>query len=102
MKQLNFRYFVDYHNKKVVINKLIYLSNLLTFNRHTSDGTSNDEIASQVRERNKGRVLIHNVAFGAYADYEFMQQISAENEGVDRRIFENLDAGASVSVVLRC
>ena len=65
--------------------------------RHTSDWTSNDEIARQVRERNDGRVLIHNVAFGSGADYEFMQQISAENEGIDRRIFENLDAAASVS-----
>ena len=39
------------------------------------------------------------MAFGSGADYEFMQQISAENEGIDRRIFENLDAGASVSVI---
>ena len=65
--------------------------------RHTSDSTSNHEIARRVRERNNGRVLIHNVAFGSGADYEFMQQISAENEGIDRRIFENLDAAASVS-----
>ena len=57
----------------------------------------NQWIAKQVRERNKGRVLIHNVAFGSEADYEFLQQISAENGGVDRRIFENLDAAASVS-----
>ena len=28
-----------------------------------------------------------------------MQQISAENEGIDRRIFENLDAAASVSFI---
>ena len=69
------------------------------FIRHTSDWTSNDEIAWQVRERNNGRVLIHNVAFGSGADYEFMQQISAENEGIDRRIFENLDAAASVSFI---
>ena len=65
--------------------------------RHTSDWTTNDEIARQVRDRNQGRVLVHNVAFGAGADYQFMQQISAENEGIDRRIFENLDAAASVS-----
>lgn len=69
------------------------------FIRHTSDRTSNVKIASNVRRRNKGRVLIHNVAFGSGADYEFMQQISAENGGVDRRIFENLDAAASVSFI---
>ena len=90
--------FLDF-NTNIVIKNLNNLSNLLTFNRHTSDWTSNDEIADQVRRRNNGRVLIHNVAFGSGADYEFMQQISAENEGIDRRIFENLDAGASVSVI---
>ena len=68
--------------------------------RHISDESSNDEIARQVRERNKGRVHIHNVAYasdGNDVNYDLMQQISAENNGVARRIMYNLNAVASVS-----
>merc|ERR1719354_1245853 len=83
-------------NKRVKTSEYWKMICFLTDGEHTSDWTSNDEIAWQVRERNNGRVLIHNVAFGSGADYEFMQQNSAENEGIDRRIFENLDAAASI------
>ena len=54
-------------------------------------------MALQVEARNKGRVLVHNVAFGKNANYDLMRRVSAENKGVDRRIFENLDAAAAVS-----
>ncbi len=58
-------------------------------------------IAYGVRERNQDRVQVHNVAFGEGADYEFMQQISAENGGIDRRIFDNMDAAVAVSPTAR-
>merc|ERR1719466_246374 len=68
----------------------------LTDGMHTTDWKSNDEIAALVKTRNNERLHIHNVAFGSGADYEFMQQISAENNGLTRRVFENMDAAASI------
>merc|ERR1719376_857886 len=96
VKKAELNKYEAFKNKREKTSEYWKMICFLTDGEHTSDWTSNDEIARQVRERNNGRVLIHNVAFGSGADYEFMQQISAENEGIDRRIFENLDAAASI------
>ena len=55
-------------------------------------------MANQIRERNKGRVLIHSVVFGEDANHQFMQRISAENNGIVTRMADyKLDAAAAVS-----
>lgn len=56
-----------------------------------------DEFVREVREGNKGKVIINTLAFDPYDYPEFSRRISAENNGISRRIFTNFDAAASVS-----
>ena len=53
-------------------------------------------MAAEVKDRNQGRVMVHNVALGDDADYDFMQTVSAQNGGFFRYIFDNMDAAVSV------
>ncbi len=52
-----------------------------------------EEIRNAVKNRNRNfKAKVHNLAFGNDADYKMLQQMSSENDGLARKIYEASDA----------
>ncbi|XP_041375607.1 inter-alpha-trypsin inhibitor heavy chain H3-like [Gigantopelta aegis] len=68
----------------------------LTDGQPTSGVRDPVEIASSVRRWNEGVSAIFSLAFGDDADYNLLKKISAQNDGIARKIYEASDAAKQV------
>ena len=64
----------------------------LTDGEPTSGITSLSRIQSNIRQANQGRYTLFSLGFGHDLDFNFMQKISLQNNGLARRIYADSDA----------
>ncbi|XP_038054558.1 inter-alpha-trypsin inhibitor heavy chain H3-like [Patiria miniata] len=71
-----------------------YLIIMLTDGAPTAgELTRPDEIKSDIRRRLESRYSLFCLGFGRGADYPFLEQLSLQNKGLARKIYEDSDAG---------
>lgn len=68
----------------------------LTDGRATSGETLQSNILKNVKAENEARVPIFSLGFGNNLDFNFLKQMSAQNNGFARRIYEDSDASLQI------
>ncbi|XP_071156746.1 inter-alpha-trypsin inhibitor heavy chain H3-like isoform X1 [Mytilus edulis] len=68
----------------------------LTDGRATSGETLQSNILKNVKTENEARVPIFSLGFGNNLDFNFLKQMSAQNNGFARRIYEDSDASLQI------
>merc|ERR1712012_653666 len=65
---------------------------MLTDGEPTSGVTNTEDIRQNIKNDNEGRYSIFCLGFGESLDHNFLKQVSNENQGISRRIYEDSDA----------
>ncbi|XP_070557017.1 inter-alpha-trypsin inhibitor heavy chain H3-like isoform X2 [Ptychodera flava] len=70
---------------------------MLTDGEPTSGVTNKKDIRKNVQGINEGQFAIFCLGFGAHVDFEFLEALSYENNGVARKIYEDADASIQLT-----
>ncbi|XP_052059427.1 inter-alpha-trypsin inhibitor heavy chain H3-like [Mytilus californianus] len=68
----------------------------LTDGRPTSGEVQRSNILKNVKTENEARLSIFSLGFGNNVDFNFLKQMSAQNNGFSRRIYEDSDASLQI------
>ncbi|CAC5406697.1 unnamed protein product [Mytilus coruscus] len=68
----------------------------LTDGRPTSGEVQQSNILKNVKTENEARLSIFSLGFGNNVDFNFLKQMSAQNNGFSRRIYEDSDASLQI------
>ncbi|KAM9134184.1 LOW QUALITY PROTEIN: inter-alpha-trypsin inhibitor heavy chain H3-like [Pangshura tecta] len=80
------------HKEKVLPERSSSTTIMLTDGNPTSGELNQGKIQENVKNAIQGRYSLYNLAFGYDMDYNFLEKMALENNGLTRRIYEDSDS----------